>query len=1237
MSVYILNMDVINITSFNEQSSPQIDASIGLLANVPTALLSNLGYKLSLKQDDNKIEITILYRDSAENIKGIIESLGGIFIDLGFNFAIVRIPIDKLIELATNKSIQYIELPKNLYESDVDSNRAACIPRAIDSYGISGEGVLIGFIDSGIDYTHPSFMNDEGTTRIEYIYDLSSGGNIYNKQIINEAIKSNNPFSIVPSIDNTGHGTHVVGTACAGGKINPRYFGAAPKSSIAMVKASRGVSILSSQIMQGLKFLLDKSKELNMPLVVNISLSTNNGAHNGSSLLEQYIRTIANLERISIAVAAGNEGDTGHHVGGELKVLQKESFNIASDENTVVINIYISILPDISIKLTSPSGAISSSIKVQEGYFQGNIGQDRYDIYVAGPKPFELNSEIQIILSTNTDYLIGGVWSLEIQKLNNYEGKYSIWLPVSEGLNPKTKFLEPNQFNTLGIPATVDNIIAVGSYNYITNNLSTFSGRGSENDSCIIRPDIVAPGENIVGPTPNGGYDSKTGTSMATPHVAGICALIMEWGIVRGNDPYLFGQRLKYYLVKGANRARSDIKYPNPLWGYGTICAFDSLEFISDILKSISSINSIDVKSREIQANNGTGISTNQLMIDEAIDEISKGSLNQNERIALIVEYSNLNDVEAINNIEGATAVDISVGFGIVIIPINKISELLPYVKNIENILNPAIYTLTALSPVEASGAPLFSSNPYIRLNGNGVLVGIIDTGIDYLNEEFTLEDDTTRILRIWDQTIEGNQMVSGIKFGTEYAEEQINEAIKTSLNGGDPYSIVPSKDDIGHGTMNAGIIGGRGKNPDLLGAAPDCKFAVVKVKPASRSIVSYAGVSNYSQTLYTSPEILLAIRYLVDLEAKLEIPMVIYLPMETNVGAHDGTSDIEGSFEIQSKKIGLIPVVGTGNQGDTQTHIEGKLLETDEFNTIEVKIGENQGDLNFEIYSSRPDKISIGVVSPSGEVLERVDAKLGSIKNYKFIYEGTTMSIYYSLPDQITGDERIIIRAKNIREGIWQFRLYGDYIVDGRYWSWLPQRQLIDKDTSFFNPSQNTTLTIPSTSRGVIATSYYNQDRNATVGESGRGYTRDGRIKPDITSGGVDAIVAVPGGGTSVASGSSIASAVLAGCCALMLQWAIIDKNDEDIRVQKLISYLIRGANNRPGDIYPNKEWGYGSLDMQKVFEAIRKFSSLSTRAIIEEFNEDLRYEKYDNILRDYKEKHEFNIGNLFLRIPKL
>jgi len=587
---------VVVIVGLERQISSKVDASIGLLTNVPTALLDKLGYKFNAENQSNNIELIILYRDSADQTKVFIEGIGGKFQDLGFNFAIVNIPINKLEELSASKTIQYIELPKNLYGEDEESNRVSCILQLTPNYDVSGEGVLVGFVDSGIDYTHPAFMNTSGTTRIEYIYDLSTGGNVYNKQMINEAIKSNNPYSIVPSIDNTSHGTHVAGIACAGGNINQMYKGAAPNASIAMVKAARGVTALSSQIMQGIKFLLDKSKELNMPLVISISLSTNDGAHNGSSLLEQYIRTVANLERVAIVIAAGNEGDAGHHVGGKLNKTQREIFNIASDEKSVVMNLYKSILPNISINIISPTGRSSGNITIQEGYIQGAIGSDRYDIYVAGAKPFELNSEIKIILSARSEYLLEGVWTLEINISNEYIGEYSIWLPVLEGLNPNTKFLEPIQLNTLGIPATVDNIIAVGSYNYRTNNLSSFSGRGAQNQGSLVRPDLVAPGENILGPVPNGSYDSKTGTSMATPQVSGICALIMQWGIVKGNDPYMFGQRLKYYLIRGAKRRRIDVTYPNPLWGYGEVCALDSLNLLKEDLNAILSRGNINHK-----------------------------------------------------------------------------------------------------------------------------------------------------------------------------------------------------------------------------------------------------------------------------------------------------------------------------------------------------------------------------------------------------------------------------------------------------------------------------------------------------------------------------------------------------------------------------------------------------------------------------------------------------------------
>lgn len=1240
------------IAEINEKVSNKIDASIGLLANVPQVLVDRLLSKLDVQNDGSeKIEITILYRYSTESIQKLVESLGGDFYDLEFNYALVNIPINRIQDLARSNEIQYLELPKSLYEADLQSNRESCVLQASSTYNVTGKGVIIGFIDSGIDYTHPAFMDENGDTRIEYIYDLNNEV-IYDKNTINRAIKSTDPYSIVPERDETGHGTHVVGDACAGGRVPIRYRGAAPDASIIMVKGGRGNWVLSSEIMKGLKFLLDKSKELDMPLVVNISLSTNNGAHNGTSLLEQYISVVANLERVTIVIAAGNEGDAGHHTGNTLAKVQNEQFNVASDERTLVINIYKTILPDITINIVGPTGQGSGEINITQGYNSGNIGRDRYDIYVSGPKPFELENEIQIILSSaSSEYIVSGTWNIGINVVNDYLGKYSIWLPISEGLNPETKFLNPIQLNTLGIPATVTNIIAVGSYNAITNTLSSFSGRGGDR-SCLelIRPDLLAPGERVLGPLPGGGYDSKTGTSMAAPQVAGICALFTEWGIVNGNDPYLFGQRLKYYLIKGADRSREDVIYPNPSWGYGTICAADSF---SNLVDDISGIGrggigkSISNKYRQV---NGDGDLVSDKTEEEdnlfqstapalksLINLTEEEGVDENEVIGLMIQIYTPEDLVEINKLPGVSAVSISETFVVIRLPIKEVQSLQPYVKEIILVNNPELYTLTALSPVEASGVSVFSQNPYLLLDGTDVLVGIIDTGIDYLSKEFMREDDTTRIIRIWDQTIDGDTPVENIKFGTEYTEDQINEAINLSNSGGDPYSIVPSRDVDGHGTMSAGIIGGRGINPDLVGAAPNCDFIVVKVKPVGQFVLNFGGI-NPDKTAYGNIELILALRYISIMSSRLKRPLVIYFPFGTNIGAHDGTGDIEGILETQGKRVGVVPTVGTGNQGDTQTHIEGKFDSDESMKVIQIKIGKNQRNLNFQLYCQKPDKVQVGIVSPSGEVLDKVDVKVKELRDYKFVYEGTTVSIIYLYPDEANADETIIFRFRDIREGTWQIRLYGEKIVDGRYWAWLPQRELLDRDTRFIDPIQRTTLTMPATARGVAVTAYYNQNLNTTVTQSGRGYTRDGRVKPDIAAGGVNALVPEPGGGTTTATGSSVATSVLAGCCALVLQWAIVNRNDPEVRARKVISYIIRGAKMRQGDIYPNIEWGYGILDIKNIFDAFRSQERLEEiRDSINQDENDI-YIEFDKLRQDVikEEYKEVNKGNLFFRIPK-
>ncbi|MDO5517090.1 MAG: S8 family peptidase, partial [Clostridium sp.] len=681
------------------------------------------------------------------------------------------------------------------------------------------------------------------------------------------------------------------------------------------------------------------------------------------------------------------------------------------------------------------------------------------------------------------------------------------------------------------------------------------------------------------------------------------------------------------------------------------ICAADSFSTLVDDISGIERgklRKNISNKLRQVDENDNLESSKTEdednvfqntsPALNTLINLIKEEGVNENEVIGLMIQIYTTEDLEEINKLPGVSAVAISDTFAVVRLPVNEVQNLQPYVKEVVMVNNPELYTLTALSPVEASGVSIFSQNPYLLLDGTDVLVGIIDTGIDYLSKEFMREDDTTRVVRIWDQTIDGDTPVEGVKFGTEYTEDQINQAIALSNSGGDPYSIVPSKDDDGHGTMSAGIIGGRGINPDLIGAAPNCDFIVVKVKPVGEFVLNYGGVDP-SKTAYGNIELILAIRYLSIMSSRLKRPLVLYFPFGTNIGAHDGTGDIEGILETQGRRVGVVPAVGTGNQGDTQTHIEGKFDSGENMKVIQIKVGKNQMNLNFQLYCQKPDKVEVGIVSPSGEVLDKIDVKVKELRDYKFVYEGTSVSVIYLYPDEANADETIIFRFKDIREGTWQIRLYGDKIVDGRYWAWLPQRELLDRDTRFFDPIQKTTLTMPATARGVAVTAYYNQDLNTTVTQSGRGYTRDGRVKPDIASGGVNALVPQPGGGTTTATGSSVATSVLAGCSALILQWAIVKQNDPEVRARKVISYIIRGAKMRQGDLYPNIDWGYGILDIKNIFDAFRSQKKLEEiRDSINRDENDI-YMEFNKIREDLEDEEyrEVKKGNLFFRIPKI
>ena len=553
---------------------------IDFINTIPKQILTSLIEQYS--PNNGEIELVVLYGDNFLRFKNSVDAIGAKVEDLGYGFGILIIKVNDLNRIIELEGLQYIELPKILYTSAYDSNRASCIPSVWNNYNLTGEGILVGFLDTGIDYTHNDFKDDEGNTRIEYIYDLENGV-VYDKNKINEALKSEDPFSIVPEIDLSGHGTHVAGIACAGGNINFDNYGVAYKSSIAMVKITGENSLraaLSTQLMRGLKFLMDKSNEINKPLVVNISLSTNDGSHNGSSLLEKYIQTFTQLQKAVIVVAAGNEGNSAHHVGGEMKKEEDLDLNIGDGEKGIILDFFKPVLVDVSVEVISPTGISTGPMGLSESYKERFVGREKIVVYSTGPKPFDIQGQTTISILPLGDTITSGGWRIIVRKLNNYEGYFDVWLPIAEGLNERTRFLQPSVYNTLGIPATVEGVISVGSYNFLNNNLSAFSGRGVVRPEWLIKPDLVAPGENILSTVEEQGFDTKSGTSMAAPQVSGICALLFEWGIIRNNDPFLYGERIKYYLIKGAKRTIFGEAYPNPDLGYGFVCLDRTMELL---------------------------------------------------------------------------------------------------------------------------------------------------------------------------------------------------------------------------------------------------------------------------------------------------------------------------------------------------------------------------------------------------------------------------------------------------------------------------------------------------------------------------------------------------------------------------------------------------------------------------------------------------------------------------------
>ena len=547
-------------------------------------------------KEENVWELIVKYSGTLEAVRQTARSVT----ELLNGYAVIVIEEERIGQLAQLPEVEFIEKPKKLYFQTDVGRQVSCIDIVQDMpLSLRGKGTLIGIVDSGIDYENAEFRNEDGTTRIVSLWDQSVNGRPpagylagteYTREQIDAALATEDKEvrrQMVKTSDVSGHGTAVAGIAAGNGRGSEgrRFRGAAPEAELIIVKMGaprEGGFPRTTELMRGVDYIVRKAVELRRPVAINISFGNTYGSHDGTSLVERFLNDIADMWKNVICIGSGNEGASAGHVSGKVRRQISETVELAVQQREPALSIQIwkSYVDEMGVSVISPSGR-------QAGPFYEFLGAQRYIlgdtellIYYGEPKPYSVKQEIYLSLLPGKQYIESGVWKIVLTPGRIVDGEYQMWLPTQSSLNMGTAFLQPNSMSTLTIPSTASLAVTVAAYDARTFSYADFSGRGPagmyEGEN-VLKPDIAAPGVRVTVPVPGGGYQSFSGTSFAAPFVTGSAALLMEWGIVRGNDPYLYGEKVKAYLRKGAKQLAGYERWPNALLGYGALCVRDSL------------------------------------------------------------------------------------------------------------------------------------------------------------------------------------------------------------------------------------------------------------------------------------------------------------------------------------------------------------------------------------------------------------------------------------------------------------------------------------------------------------------------------------------------------------------------------------------------------------------------------------------------------------------------------------
>lgn len=517
----------------------------------------------------------------------------------------------------------------------------------------------------------------------------------------------------------------------------------------------------------------------------------------------------------------------------------------------------------------------------------------------------------------------------------------------------------------------------------------------------------------------------------------------------------------------------------------------------------------------------------------------------------------------------------------------------------------PKLYGLMDTTSFDASGITATLNQPLLNVRGQGVLIGFLDTGIDYLREDFKASGGRTRIAAVWDQTIQSvnyeedtgeaagteqydREQVQGmVQYGTVYTREDINAALAAEREGQNPYDIVPSRDENGHGTFLAGVAAAS-ETADYIGAAPEAEILMVKLKPAKKYLRDFYLLPEQVEA-YSETDMMMGVRFLQQYAIREKKPLVICVGLGTASGSRTGALPFADLLNTLARQVNTVVVTCTGNEANNRTHTSGLAVSDTEPSEIEITVGADERGFVMEIWAESLDILSVAITSPSGERISRIPARIDTGGVYNFLLERSQVAVNYRVVESASGYEVIFMRFINPAQGIWKIHVYSLTNIVGRYNAWLPLKQFLSGDTYFLNSNPSTTLTEPGAAERVISVGAYNHITDASYVASGRGYTATGLVKPDFVAPGVDVYGVRAGGGYTTRTGTSVAAAHAAGAAALLLTWGVTDGNLPYMGTNEVKSVLIRGAKRENNTVYPNNIYGYGKMDVIEAFYKLR------------------------------------------------